>query len=290
MGRGERVEVPAAGVINSSLQPYQQRFVRNVCSVIQAGFLRKHPKLNILDMGCDCSGLQLRHLAELTRGTVTGINIADGFPSAAATENAGPRTKLANMDGTALDFHDQSFDVVVSANVMEHVSSPEKYISECARVLKPGGIAYVETAPVWTSARGHHIHEDMVVENCPDELNYRNDGTVIPDWAHITQSPQQLRRTLGAKLLPTTVDYICWYLFESGDLNKQPWSTVHDSFRRAFTSCRISTWGVHDADSGLIPQGTDEDHNVFGFAATCRHEPPGFISSRLAWRLRRIGL
>jgi len=41
-----------------------------------------------------------------------------------------------------LNFSDNSFDVVVSSHVYEHVSDAERLLSEIYRVLKPGGICY----------------------------------------------------------------------------------------------------------------------------------------------------
>jgi SAM-dependent methyltransferase len=69
-----------------------------------------------------------------------------------------------------LTFHDESFDVFITQDVLEHVFHPDRALSEISRVLKRGGI-HVFTAPkhkfVLTSfARAelrdgeiHHLHE-----------------------------------------------------------------------------------------------------------------------------------
>ncbi len=44
-----------------------------------------------------------------------------------------------------MPFKAKSFDVVVSSEVIEHVTDPEKAISEMYRVLKPGGILILTT-------------------------------------------------------------------------------------------------------------------------------------------------
>ncbi len=49
-------------------------------------------------------------------------------------------------DGHALPFCDNSFDIVFSQAVMEHMSDPFLAAREIARVLKPGGMLYVESA------------------------------------------------------------------------------------------------------------------------------------------------
>lgn len=42
-----------------------------------------------------------------------------------------------------LTFADNSFDLLVSAEVIEHVGQPARMVQEIARVLKPGGIAFI---------------------------------------------------------------------------------------------------------------------------------------------------
>jgi ubiquinone/menaquinone biosynthesis C-methylase UbiE len=264
--------------------------VENVRRVIAANFLRRNPCIRILDAGCDTSGRQLWYLKQLTRGEVVGINIPQDFPTAEAVAIAGPGSSMIRMDGMNLTFPDESFDLVVSANVMEHVADTQAYISECARVLKPNGVAYFETAPIWTSARGHHIHEDMVKENCPSEKNYRNDGSIIPDFSHLVLTQSEMRYVLTKKLLPKTCDYILSYLYQSDDLNKTPWSVINAAFRDTFPHIKIHHWDVNQPDAACQPPDDAEDHSVFGFAATGRKQKQNGIARRLIWRLRRIGL
>jgi ubiquinone/menaquinone biosynthesis C-methylase UbiE len=47
--------------------------------------------------------------------------------------------RIFNARGESLPFADESFDVVYSANVLEHTENPEKVLEEAIRVLKPGG-------------------------------------------------------------------------------------------------------------------------------------------------------
>jgi len=43
-------------------------------------------------------------------------------------------------DCTRLPFHDDSFDLITAAAVIEHLSDPQGFLHECRRVLKPGGL------------------------------------------------------------------------------------------------------------------------------------------------------
>jgi SAM-dependent methyltransferase len=57
---------------------------------------------------------------------------------------------------TSLPLPDQSVDVVVSYDVLEHVASPPASVGELYRVLKPGGTALL-VFPVYLGMRSHHL-------------------------------------------------------------------------------------------------------------------------------------
>ena len=158
------------------LLDYQVSFIQNVKAIVENNWLRKKPPLRVLDMGCETSGRQLSEIAKLNSGEVVGVNVAAGFPDSNAIQVAGGQVRLLNMSGLDLKFPDESFDLVVSANVLEHVPCPNIFIKEAARVLKPSGICWMETAPVWTSARGHHVMKSMVDQSCPWERGFSDDG------------------------------------------------------------------------------------------------------------------
>lgn len=275
--------------VKPQVDEYQHRFVNNVRRVIETNWWRRRPTIRILDLGCDTTGRQMAHLATLTRGEVVGINIPEDFPTKNAVQIAGERTKLIRMDGMGLQFPDNSFDLVISANVMEHVGDPLKYISEAARVTRPSGIAYFETAPVWSSARGHHVMESMVAENCPQETTFRDDGSIIPEWSHLTFDELRMRTELEGKVQNATLEYILWYLYRSGDLNKTPWSIVKAGLDSTFHNSQISTWPNSEIDATTMPSDSKEDYNVYGFSAVGRAKPINGIKKRIIWRLRKLG-
>ncbi len=47
-------------------------------------------------------------------------------------------------DITALDFKDESFDIVVCCHVLEHVHDDRRAIKELHRVLRPSGVTYIQ--------------------------------------------------------------------------------------------------------------------------------------------------
>lgn len=254
----------------SELAPWQRAFVEQIRRIVEQNWRSRRPHIRILDNGCDTSGKQLCHLAGLTAGEVVGINNAPGFPSAAVQQNVPENVSLISMNGMELKFPDQSFDFVISANVMEHVSSPEKYIRECRRVLNNDGLAYFETYPLWTGARGHHIHTDMVAEHCPAENNYRNDGSVIPDWSHLRKNETEMRAILNDHVRPETSEYILHYLYRQDDLNRTGWNSIKSSLQNNFAEVELKTWGAERSNQTLKPQDQAEDYGVAGFSAIAR--------------------
>jgi len=62
--------------------------------------------------------------------------------------------------GESLPFADETFDVVYSANVLEHTQNPEQVLREAVRVLRPGGALYIELPNFLSYFEGHY----MVVE------------------------------------------------------------------------------------------------------------------------------
>lgn len=272
------------------MENYQRWFVESVGAAIATNWYLRRPAIRVLDMGCDPSGLQLRAISRLTAGEVVGINIPQDFPSAAAIAAAGPQVRLIRMDGMQLEFPDNSFDLVISANVLEHVPNAERFISEAARVLKPTGLCYLETAPVWTSARGHHLMQYMVAENLPQEKNFREDGSVIPEWGHLRLSRAEMELEIGDKVLPETREYLLWYLYDSGDLNRTAWRDFQRLFRTYFAWQKVHGREHPEVNTALMPEDGLDDYSVYGFKAYCRKTPPSWLRSRLCWRLRRFGL
>ncbi|GAB17756.1 hypothetical protein GOEFS_038_00230 [Gordonia effusa NBRC 100432] len=67
-------------------------------------------------------------------------------------ENQVPASAKARAevgDALRLPYADDSFDVVLMSEILEHIPSDEAAISEMVRVLKPGGIAAVTVPRYW---------------------------------------------------------------------------------------------------------------------------------------------
>jgi ubiquinone/menaquinone biosynthesis C-methylase UbiE len=279
------------------LGEYQWGLVHRVRTIVADWYIRRTPPVRILDAGCDPSGKQLWHLADTTCGEVIGINIKDNFPSPEAVNLLQSKTNvtLRKMDAMNLEFPDESFDLVVSANVMEHIPNPRRFIAECCRVLKRNGTAYFETCPIWTSARGHHIHADMINEWFPAE-SYRNDGAVIPDWSHLLCTESQMRSLIEGKLRKPAVDYVLSYIYHSKDINRVGWREISSALKASFPITETLTYGTYprpnNSDS-MKPQDGNDDYDIAGFEILGhKGRQPAFKRIRAAWcrRRRRVGL
>lgn len=110
----------------------------------------------VLDAGCGGGGMPVS-LAEEARHVV-GIDLVDRFRDAGvrlARERRMENLSFVCADGMALPFRDESFDVILSHAVIEHVADAPLYLRECARVLAPGGWMYLSTAPYLSFAGAH---------------------------------------------------------------------------------------------------------------------------------------
>lgn len=272
------------------MNEYQERFIQDVGEIIRRNHLFSKPRVRMLDAGCDPCGEQLKRLADFVSGEVIGINIGENFPSKEALDSLSthPHVKLRRMSATRMDFPDGYFDYVVSANVMEHIDSPAKFISECARVLSDDGIAYIETYPVWSGPRGHHIMEEMIEKIGGSQL-YRNDGSFIPDWSHLVFTPDQMRRCLEPSLNAKSVDYIIGYIYRDADINRNGWREIRDQFDQHFETMDIVTTLEESPNVNHRPKDHRDDYDVAGFRAICRKKPvgPKHQVANIAYEIRR---
>jgi SAM-dependent methyltransferase len=84
-----------------------------------------------------------------------------------------PPLDVRKMDAEAMSFPNNSFDVVFSRAVFEHLASPANVLKEVRRVLRPGGVFYC-LLHLYTSYSG-----------CHDVRIFANLGSAPPLWAHL---------------------------------------------------------------------------------------------------------
>jgi 2-polyprenyl-3-methyl-5-hydroxy-6-metoxy-1,4-benzoquinol methylase len=92
----------------------------------------------LLDAGCGTGYFSRRALSAGAK--VTSVDI--GVNLLKEAKKKGVPQPVAS-DITKLSFGDNTFDVVVSSECIEHTPSPQTAVSELVRVLRPGGILVV---------------------------------------------------------------------------------------------------------------------------------------------------
>lgn len=120
----------------------------------------------ILDLGCGFGGRTLAY-QRVTGGQVVGLEIDSrmaapalrftrSLESAAESARGLISASFAAGVGEALPFADDSFDAVLSYDVLEHVRDPGKTLAEVYRVLKTGGVL-LAVFPPYFHPKGSHL-------------------------------------------------------------------------------------------------------------------------------------
>ena len=96
----------------------------------------------VLDVGCGLGGTA-RYLSEKFKCNVVGIDLTEEYISIGKklTEFVGLSDRVELRHGSALNipYEDESFDIVWTEHVQMNIADKNRFYSEIARVLKPGG-------------------------------------------------------------------------------------------------------------------------------------------------------
>lgn len=135
-------EVYTHGHHESVLRSHKWRTAEN-----SAAYLLPHlaPDAKVLDVGCGPGTITADLASRVPQGHVTGIDAAQEIIEQARAEAGGPTGSTGNLsyavgDVYALDFPDDSFDVVHAHQVLQHLGDPVRALREMRRVTKPGGL------------------------------------------------------------------------------------------------------------------------------------------------------
>jgi SAM-dependent methyltransferase len=131
-----------------------------VIQAVERAGTRLHGR--VLDAGCGGGGTAVS-LAEEASFAV-GLDLEARFSGSGTRlvrERGVLNAAFVQGDGARLPFRDSAFDLVFSHSVIEHVGSAPAYLAECHRVLRPGGVLYLSTAP-YLSLAGAHLPRLLV--------------------------------------------------------------------------------------------------------------------------------
>ena len=107
---------------------------------------------DVLDIACG-EGYGSSLLAGRAR-SVTGVDIDEAVIRRAAGVHIGPNVQFVVGRCTEIPLEDNSFDVVVSFETIEHISEHEAFVNEIRRVLRPGGVVIMSTPDPQTYLEG----------------------------------------------------------------------------------------------------------------------------------------
>jgi SAM-dependent methyltransferase len=108
-----------------------------------------------------------------------------------------------------LPFGDGEFDLVVSHEVFEHIADVPAAVREVKRVLKPGGLAYINIHLFPSISGGHHVEWKY-----PDEAP----SPRVPPWDHLRQRQfpehpswiNQMRERDYRPIFEAELEILCW--------------------------------------------------------------------------------
>lgn len=128
------------------INPVRLSFIRTTlenAGIIKLKTQDKHlKKLNVLDVGCG-GGLVCEPLARLG-ATVTGID-ADSQAIEVARDHAALSGLDITYQNTAIEHIHSSFDIITALEIIEHVDTPNEFLTMLVTNLAPGGVLFIST-------------------------------------------------------------------------------------------------------------------------------------------------
>jgi SAM-dependent methyltransferase len=142
--------------------------------IIDLGIVRRGKPARLV--GFDVKPVDTDHLLRRAREE----RVADSLP---------PELEFRVSEPRGLPAPDASFDIVVTWSAFEHVAEPVSVLREARRILRPGGVLFLQLWPFYYSERGSHLwdwfpdgfhhltqHEDEIAEGMgigsPDETEW----------------------------------------------------------------------------------------------------------------------
>lgn len=130
--------VPTSGF--HSLEDYVLYLIHRVAYEEAAKYAAENA---VLDVGCN-NGYGTVVTAAGSRLTI-GVDVSPNAVHFAQLHNSRENVRYQEIDGLRLPFEDATFDLVISFQVIEHVSQTGRYLDEIRRVLKTAGTALFTT-------------------------------------------------------------------------------------------------------------------------------------------------
>jgi ubiquinone/menaquinone biosynthesis C-methylase UbiE len=123
----------------------------------------------LLEIGCGAAIDLVRFARD--GAVVTGVDLAETSIELARQNfaHAGLTAELCVMNGEALQFGDETFDVVYAHGVLQYTADAQKMVDEIYRVLRPGGqvVCMVYNKYSWLNALSKLMKVELEHEDAP---------------------------------------------------------------------------------------------------------------------------
>ncbi|MGA9658519.1 MAG: bifunctional 2-polyprenyl-6-hydroxyphenol methylase/3-demethylubiquinol 3-O-methyltransferase UbiG [Asticcacaulis sp.] len=213
--------------------PTRVKFIRETClehfgalkqqsgSATQMNYRERAPfnGLRLLDVGCG-GGLLSEPMCRMGF-TVTGLDASEKNIGTALTHAQQGELDIRYLNQTVEQLAESGevlYDVVLTMEVIEHVTDPQAFLKTCASLVKPGGLLFVATLNRTLKAHA------LAIVGAEYVLNWVPRGT--HDWKKFLH-PEEIHQFLrGTNLIPepaTGVSYNPmtgqWALSDDTDVN-----------------------------------------------------------------------
>ena len=120
---------------------WTEALLHNIDNIIS--LLDEDSKANVLEIGCGDGKFTVRYKAKIGCKKITGTDGVGGRLDAAKAMGV-DKIILFNLE-QKWPLRSNTYDVVISNQVIEHILNLDLFISETYRILKPGGYCIVST-------------------------------------------------------------------------------------------------------------------------------------------------
>ncbi len=132
-------------------------------------FAKQAQPNNILDAGCG-EGFVVEHLRKDLKSEIIGLDIESNALEVAAEKN--PQAMFEAASVYEIPFENDSFDLVVLSEVLEHLEHPERALEEINRVSKKYVLISVPHEPVWRAGNMARLKYLGSFGNTPGHINH----------------------------------------------------------------------------------------------------------------------
>lgn len=200
------------------------------------------------------SGYGTQLLAE-TAKKVYGVDVNEPAIKYAQAHYGATNIEYKVGDGVSIPLDDDSVDVVITLETIEHIEDYRHFIKELKRVLKPDGLLIVSTPNELEFAEGNHFHlHEFEYQELVDVLkqDFKNiDSYFQSTWKYVAIGPESMIRKEGAITTPT--------------LNLAPKPAEQDLYFYLLCSNRkinekpemVAALGEHYSDRQLVAKESD---------------------------------